>query len=552
MVEYLQCLKASGDDTEEMLRTARADVDHSCLRFCMSLLDHTLNGDIYESVIVGFFAVAAIDVTKNILREAHVYSSLLSGFVKIAQMLVIQRAIVGVEKGEATYPAELIDEMRERFLVYSSRTPFSWACRLRAYAKKVRDSTTSLGCILWNEEGDAVSYKQISQLTMVSLRKFVSAQVQKAQSQLEGLLLVHPQQRRNDLGVDFWMHRVADDASNSSCSWNFLKLERNTMGQLPIRDNWLLERVLDEHWLSDDFLKDAGSKNLRWRPTAVQRYKIKVEEFLESLLLLVHITGGQPGRGTELTSLRHMNTISGYHRNIFADNGIINTVTTYHKGYSITGSAKIIHRFLPKEVGELLVYYLWLVLPFCQKLDLLVFRSTDQPSSFLWPKPGGRDCWSSERLSRVLKREFMNTIGVPMSIVVWRHLAIAISRKHLACGGFKRDYDMDETAFDNQSCHSSRTAGSVYARGLEEAAGHIEARRASYRKVSQEWHAFLGFLPPQFPPTRKNDQICEASSRLDGSKLQYEQSKRSLEDDVPRESAKRMRREAESEWTIDI
>lgn len=177
MVEYLRCLKASGDDKEEMLRAAQADVDYSCLRFCMCLLDYTLNGDIYESVIVGFFAITVIDVTTNILREARIYSSLLSGFVKISQMLVIQRAIVGVEKGEATYPAKLINEMRERFLVYSSRTPFSWACRLRAYAKNVRDSTTSLGYILWNEEGNAISYKQISQLTMVSLREFVYAQV---------------------------------------------------------------------------------------------------------------------------------------------------------------------------------------------------------------------------------------------------------------------------------------------------------------------------------------------------------------------------------------
>ena len=162
-------------------------------------------------------------------------------------MLVIQRAVVGVEKGEATYPAELIDEMRERFLVYSSRSPFSWACRLRAYAKKVRDSTTSLGYILWNDGGTAVSYKQISQLTMVSLREFVCAQVHKAQSQLEELLLVHLQQRRDDLGIEFRMHRVADDASNSNCNWNFLKLERNVKGALPIQDNWLLERVLDEH-----------------------------------------------------------------------------------------------------------------------------------------------------------------------------------------------------------------------------------------------------------------------------------------------------------------
>ena len=146
----------------------------------------------------------------------------------------------------------------------------------------------------------------------------------------------------------------------------------------------------------------------------------------------------------------------------------------------------------------------------------------------------------------------MNTIGVPMSIVVWRHLAIAISRKHLACGGFKRDYDMDETTFDNQSCHSTRTAGSIYARGLEEAAGHIEARRESYRKVSQEWHAFLGFLPAQLPPTRKIHETLEASSRCDVLKPLSDQSKRPLADDDARGLAKKMRREVEDHWTINM
>ena len=85
---------------------------------------------------------------KKILCKAHVYSSLLSGFVKIAQMLIIQQAIVRVKKGKATYPAKLIDEMHERFLVYSSHSLFSWACCLCAYAKKVRNSIISLGYIL--------------------------------------------------------------------------------------------------------------------------------------------------------------------------------------------------------------------------------------------------------------------------------------------------------------------------------------------------------------------------------------------------------------------
>ena len=122
LLRRVQTDDAAAADTRREAQTA---VDESCLAFCVSLLDHTLNGDIYESVIVGFFAVAAIDTAKNILREAHHYGTLLSGFVKVSQMLVIQRAVSGVERGEATFPAELLDEMREKFLVYSTRSPFS-------------------------------------------------------------------------------------------------------------------------------------------------------------------------------------------------------------------------------------------------------------------------------------------------------------------------------------------------------------------------------------------------------------------------------------------
>ena len=61
-------------------------------------------------------------------------------------------------------------------------------------------------------------------------------------------------------------------------------------------------------------------------------------------------------------------------------------VTFYHKGYSVSSSVKIIHRYLPPEVSELVVYYLWLVLPFCQQLRLLTSDTIApplQPSTFL-------------------------------------------------------------------------------------------------------------------------------------------------------------------------
>lgn len=52
---------------------------------------------------------------------------------------------------------------------------------------------------------------------------------------------------------------------------------------------------------------------------------------------------------------------------------------------------------------------------------------------------------------------------------------------------------MDKKLADEQSTHGSWIAGTVYARGLQEAPGHVEARRMEYRAISREWHSFLGF-----------------------------------------------------------
>jgi hypothetical protein len=86
--------------------------------------------------------------------------------------------------------------------------------------------------------------------------------------------------------------------------------------------------------------------------------------FWEKLIVLMHIIGGQPARGPEIMSIQHSNTVKGGHRNIFIKDGMVVFATRYHKGYNVSGDVKIIHRYLPREVGELLVYYIWLVLPF--------------------------------------------------------------------------------------------------------------------------------------------------------------------------------------------
>jgi hypothetical protein len=65
---------------------------------------------------------------------------------------------------------------------------------------------------------------------------------------------------------------------------------------------------------------------------------------------------------------------------IFLENGLVGLVTAYHKGYHMTGTTALIHRYLPKQVSEILVRYLWLVQPFQQQLRTLALMDTSPPS----------------------------------------------------------------------------------------------------------------------------------------------------------------------------
>jgi hypothetical protein len=333
-------------------------IDRNCLQFCVSLLDHDLKASIFESSILGFLAVLGIDEVKGILREAYHYTPMLSGFIKISQLLVIQLAVHDAEAGFVAHPADLLDGFRERFMIHGTRSPFSWACRLRMYGKKVRDSTTCLGFISWTDDNQYVSYKVINNFGMQHFKDFVRTQVSNAQRKLEDLLILHPDEQREEMGIAFQMHRLVDNAAESARGWNFLQDSRNVRGELPDRKDWILNRIIENDWLRDEFLDRDTTGKVVWNQRAVRTYGDKINDFLKHLLLLVHLTSGQPARGTELLSLRHSNTMQGHHRNIFIKNGMVSTVTSWHKGYTVTGSTKTIHRYVPNQVGELIIYYL--------------------------------------------------------------------------------------------------------------------------------------------------------------------------------------------------
>lgn len=108
--------------------------------------------------------------------------------------------------------------------------------------------------------------------------------------------------------------------------------------------------------------------------------------------------------------------------------------------------------------------------------------------------------WKSEYLSKVLVRETSLRIGVKINILDYRHLAISIGRKHLRWEGWSESRldgdgeDSEDDVYDVQAGHSSRVANKVYGIRTDMVRGINEQTLVQFRKISLQWHKFLGLI----------------------------------------------------------
>jgi hypothetical protein len=79
-------LVTEGVEVEEIVR----NLDKACLLLCIALLNYTLQGDHFKSVVLSFLTILGIDKSPgSVFCSLLSYSPNLSKFIKIAQMLVV-------------------------------------------------------------------------------------------------------------------------------------------------------------------------------------------------------------------------------------------------------------------------------------------------------------------------------------------------------------------------------------------------------------------------------------------------------------------------------
>jgi superfamily II DNA helicase RecQ len=492
-------------------------IQKACLRLCIELLNQSITRKEYDSPLV--CALAVLGVKECGWKGPEQYPPILSAVIKVARFMVVQQALELSEPfredefdGDSAYESDdggagslrprrkgclqFVQDMMDKFMVRGSHGPMQWMLDLRTYGLKIHYNTTSRGHVEWKGH-DELLYKGLH-FNMAQFRSMIHGLVTESRRLLLEELLFFNRKTASQVPEIPW-NELRDNPTDERPGWNFLKDHRT---RLPVDgETWLFDRVGREAALRGRFLKPGSRSGINRQ--GVESYMARVMEFREKLLVLMHIVSGQPARGPEVLSIRHSNTVKGGHRNIFIEDGMVVFVTRYHKGYAVSGDVKIIHRYLPREVGELWVWYMWLVLPFQQRWEAMVWEK-EAMSSHMWPAdPSGRK-WTSERMRHVLKRESSAGLGQEFTIQSYRQIAIGISRRFMRGPTAFGDEDGDENEewnedniaaviADEQAGHTSYVAGLVYARAIMEQAGAVADKRQQFRASSMDWHRFLGF-----------------------------------------------------------
>jgi hypothetical protein len=403
--EFFQFGNADRDTLDNRARFELSAIDTACLDFCMELLNQRTRVEDYECALICALAVQGRGEAG--WRDADSYPPILSRVIKVARFMVVHKAMrLDPQAGEmikilrehrmaGTWEGEsAIDEpgyisagysspppssqtiliqfsqndqgrsfrdwvvlMVDKFMVRGTDSPMQWILDLRTYGLKIHYNSTTPGHVGWMGQ-DRLCYKELT-FTMGQFKGFIHQLVSDTrQLLLDELMFTNT----TDIPKIPWK-TLYDDPTQSGHGWSFLQ---DTRTPWPVDGaKWIQQRLRREPQLAKQFFEHGAP-----RMAKIDSFMRRVVAFRRKLSIAIHICGGQPARAPELLSIRYKNTDSGGHRNVFIEDGMVTMVTSYHKGFYASNDMKIIHRYLPRDIGELVVWYLWLVLPFVERMEL--------------------------------------------------------------------------------------------------------------------------------------------------------------------------------------
>ncbi|KAK6360052.1 hypothetical protein TWF730_006206 [Orbilia blumenaviensis] len=358
-----------------------------------------------------------------------------------------------------------------------------------AYGKAISDNGFYSGHIFWSEDGSAILYHG-ERFCLHKYRNFIAGIASSIRGLLQDMMFT------DKLVEVLELSNIKDDPSTCNMGYSFVTDPRNSRLYQP---TLLLERI------------QADFRNIYYRSgslcrTPMMTYLEKDYQLRLWLALAVLLTSGGPPRGTELMQLQKYNTTQ--RRSFMIVGGQLMILSTYSKSQGITGLMNSVCRFLPPDIGQLFVLYMFQVEPL---VELFQQRLGLARSSLLFSTDGKP--WETMVVSKFLENQSVPVLGFPLRISSYRQIIAAIVRRYVQdMAAIVDEMGNRSSSIVKQFNHTHRVHNSHYGVSASRVPDAEEIAVDQFLRASKNLQFFIGAIP-QLPQWMVKPSIVSWSGR---------------------------------------
>jgi superfamily II DNA or RNA helicase len=389
----------------------------------VSFIFQSIKGvDRFDSVMVHFGAVLGINEEGSTLLLGDRCSFKFSGFIYCIRVLFLEHVLPTRMRKDMT-PADLdrFLAMRAQYLIVGGYNPTGELIKWLGYGKVMSMQKINQPSITWTRskedrpDGDILYFHG----KPLPIRRFKTA-VHDMIGEAEDILwrdLMWTEKKGDRFTID--LSRIQDDLADVQRDGSFVTNPANDLGG---KEGWMFDRMT----AARKSKRLVGRDRTQFSMSKVREYRQSAERMKKLVLVSKHMGSGPPGRGDEIAPLRFRNGILQA-RNFYIVDGRLVSVTRYHKSQAMFGEPKVIPRFIPWRLAQVIVVYLVYVQPFMEELD----QQTNGPprSDHLWHDKNGP--WTTYHLTKALREETAIRTGLELTTSGYRHVAVEMGREYV-------------------------------------------------------------------------------------------------------------------------
>ncbi|OAQ57815.2 DEAD/DEAH box helicase domain-containing protein [Pochonia chlamydosporia 170] len=348
------------------------------------------------------------------------YTSNLSKLVWGAQLMIFESTCF-YKRHQAEEIPDTLERICRKFMHQRQETAFGHILQWRLYLGTVAQGAISSDQARWSLDGQEIEFRG-TKLHIKHVPQLVVSEYGRARTLLHDKLLFGA---RDIPLVKACMLHDDLDAEDYGGSW--VTDERNAEYLRGTHDA-LLRQIEQRADLRRAFVRDngdsTGCKALCRQAMAV--YEYEVQEFLKSMVTLLHVPPAPPVRAPELLSITCVNG-GGRRRSMLIWEKMLMLHLRYHKSQEQTGKETDNIRFVPSYIADLLVTFLAVVQPLRQTF-LRQIRPRALLSPYLWSTLNG-DVWRDDLVSKYLSQACMRAQVPEFKVSWWRQAAASITKQ---------------------------------------------------------------------------------------------------------------------------